>query len=82
MLKLAGRFPVAVRSGVCLSIAFLCGGLTAFSSGASPPNPEWIPSTDQTIVIDGVVDEAAWDHAWSTELPVEFSPGENTEAPV
>ncbi len=75
------RFRAVLRVGTFLIVALFGSGLTALASDAAS-NPEWIPSTEESIVIDGVVDEAAWDHVWSTELPVEVRPGENTPAPV
>jgi hypothetical protein len=54
------------------------------SSDPPAPAPAFhaIRTTTQPIRVDGVLDEAAWETAWSTELPVEVTPGENTPAPV
>jgi len=53
---------------------------------ADPPVPaptlHEIRTTTQPIRIDGVLDEGVWETAWSKELPVEVTPGENTPAPV
>ncbi len=81
MSHLVARFRAVLRVGTFLIGTLFGPGLAVFASDV-PSNPEWIPSTEESIVIDGVVDEAAWDHAWSTELPVEVRPGENTPAPV
>ncbi len=41
-----------------------------------------LPSTSAEIVVDGVMDEAAWADAVAIPVDVETRPGENTEAPV
>ncbi len=41
-----------------------------------------IPETDESIDIDGVIDDAAWENALVVELKYETSPGENVEPPV
>jgi len=41
-----------------------------------------IPKVNQRIVVDGVLDEAVWQRAWSSTLDYEVRPGENTPAPV
>ena len=41
-----------------------------------------IPPTDSEIRIDGVLDETAWQRAASVQLPYEYFPGDNVEAPV
>jgi len=41
-----------------------------------------IPRAETPIVVDGVLEEDAWRHAWSEELRYEVRPGENTPAPV
>ncbi|MDQ2070821.1 carbohydrate binding family 9 domain-containing protein [Natronospira bacteriovora] len=42
----------------------------------------FIPHTDETIVVDGRLDEAVWSKAAEFELPYETRPGENTPAPL
>ena len=39
-----------------------------------------IPRVDERISVDGVLDEAVWDSAWSMFLDYEVRPGENTPA--
>ncbi|MEN8164637.1 MAG: DUF5916 domain-containing protein, partial [Acidobacteriota bacterium] len=75
------RFRVGSWAVGVLIVALFWAGPTVFASD-SGPKPKWISTVQGPILIDGVVDEAAWDHAWSTELPVEVQPGENTPAPV
>ncbi len=53
-------------------------GVPAESAG--PPN--LIPRTGSAPQVDGVLDEACWDGAWTAELPFEVYPADNTPAPV
>jgi len=46
--------------------------------GAAEPAPLQIPRIDQRITVDGVLDEPAWEMAWSMSLDYEVQPGENT----
>ena len=41
-----------------------------------------IPRTESALEVDGILDEPAWATAWTTELPYEVSPADNTPAPV
>ncbi|MEA5446432.1 DUF5916 domain-containing protein [Gammaproteobacteria bacterium AB-CW1] len=41
-----------------------------------------VPHTDETITVDGHLDESVWDRALVMELPYETRPGENISAPV
>lgn len=41
-----------------------------------------IPSISGDIVVDGVIDEAAWSQAASIDIGTEIGPGDNTPAPV
>ena len=45
-------------------------------------DPHVVPRTDLEVVVDGVIDEAAWDAALKLELRYEVTPGENSEPPV
>ncbi|HUX05876.1 MAG TPA: hypothetical protein VMX35_01060, partial [Acidobacteriota bacterium] len=45
-------------------------------------NPDSISETTQNIVVDGRLDDAAWENALIVELDYETSPGENTPSPV
>jgi len=47
----------------------------------SPP-VHVIPSTDQKLIINGVLDEPAWESAARIELKYEFYPGHNIKPPV
>ena len=62
------------RGIAILGALFIAGGLATAS--AAPPHQ--IPRIDTGISVDGVLDEAAWDHAWSMTLDYEVRPGENT----
>ena len=41
-----------------------------------------LPRTQGSIVIDGVIDDAAWAEALQVDIDIETRPGENTPAPV
>jgi hypothetical protein len=59
--------------------------LAAFANQSEPPQARprgQVPRIEAPIEIDGALDEIVWKQAWSTELPVEVNPGENTPAPV
>lgn len=59
--------------------------LGAFANQSEPPQARprgQVPRIEAPIEIDGALDEIVWKQAWSTELPVEVNPGENTPAPV
>ncbi len=44
--------------------------------------PHQIPRIDTRIEVDGTLDEAVWEQAWSMTLDYEVHPGENMPAPV
>jgi hypothetical protein len=44
--------------------------------------PYRIPRVDDSVELDGVLDEIAWQQALTLELAYEVDPGENTPAPV
>ncbi len=79
-----------MRSVLTALLVFLAAAPVAGAGparrAADPPAPapalHEIRTTTQPIRIDGVLDEAAWETAWSQDLPVEVTPGENTPAPV
>ncbi len=79
----------------CPSAAFCSSSVVApllvvIAAGASTPTepagrgsaPHPIPRVDARIDVDGVLDEAVWQQAWSTTLDYEVRPGENTPAPI
>jgi hypothetical protein len=45
-------------------------------------NPYIVPRVGSSVEIDGILDDAPWNEALILELPYEYSPGENTPAPV
>jgi hypothetical protein len=47
-----------------------------------PATPYQIPRIDAQVTVDGVLDEAVWDEAWTMTLNYEVRPGENTPPPV
>ncbi len=79
--------PASRRSRTVLStswIYLLLAGLAAQPATAADPSshPYQIPRIDARPSIDGRLDEAEWDDAWSLWLDYEVRPGENTPAPV
>jgi len=48
----------------------------------SQASPFQIPRVEERIGVDGVLDEAVWEQAWTMTLDYEVQPGENTPAPV
>jgi hypothetical protein len=58
------------------------GLLLASTSLPALASPPLLPSTDDEIVIDGVLEEAAWAHAVAIDIDVQTRPGENIPAQV
>ncbi len=56
-----------------------CASLAGVAVVAAPAN---LPSTTDPITIDGVMDEAAWQHATQISIDTETNPGENLPARV
>ena len=48
----------------------------------SQASPFQIPRVEDRIGVDGLLDEAVWEQAWTMTLDYEVQPGENTPAPV
>ncbi len=48
----------------------------------SPPATHDIPRVDAEVRVDGVLDEAVWDRAWTMTMDYEVQPGENIPAPA
>lgn len=66
-----------------VSILFSIGSLVSTVGGEEvSPVPIPIPKASGEIVIDGVIDEAAWSDAALFAIAFEVRPGENTPAPV
>ncbi len=67
------RFIVKLTAG-------LIGSTVCFSNGVAAINE--LPSTTGSVVIDGSLDDKAWQDATKIELPYENNPGENLPARV
>ena len=69
-----------------IALAFLLPCITAIPSAAaetgSRDNPHRVTRATSEIIIDGAIDEPAWDDALSLELEYEIRPGENVKPPV
>ena len=69
------------RPGPLRSVALGCAALLGASGlAANGLVPHSIPHLESGATIDGVLDEAAWQNAWSMTLDWEVQPGENTPA--
>ena len=73
-------------AAICLVLIGLCQTLAtaqeAPAADEEPTTPFQIPRVDTRIDVDGVLDEAVWQRAWTMTLDYEVQPGENTPAPV
>ncbi len=69
---------------IALALSALC--ITAIPSAAaetgSADDPHRVTRATSEIIIDGAIDEPAWDDALSLELEYEVQPGENIKPPV
>jgi hypothetical protein len=73
-----------------VGIALLAAAILPIDALAqAPPNkpssrsaPHHIPRIEAQVVIDGKLDESAWERAWTSTLDYEVYPGENTPAPI
>ena len=71
-----------MRCGSLLPLV-LALGLAAQEKQPLPPAARYeIAATAGTIKVDGVLDEEAWKNCQVIKLPTEWSPGDNTPAPV
>lgn len=75
------RFLSAVIACVSVGVGVWPAGFAAASSGDSE-DPHQVPRAGSEIVIDGIVNEAAWDEALRLNLEYEVRPAENTPPPV
>ncbi len=65
------------------AMALFCSAFHGvFAEGVPNESALVVPLATGEIKIDGHLDEEAWSHALEIPLPVEFSPAENTPAPV
>ena len=69
--------PVVILS--CNFMVTVAGCMTLAGSGDAP-HP--IPRTESAVEVDGILNEPAWEAAWTIELPYEVYPADNTSAPV
>lgn len=56
--------------------------VTQASAGEAAPAVHAIPRAASPVKVDGVLDELAWEGAWSMDLAYEVRPGENVPPPV
>ncbi len=67
----------------CLILTVLAFPALAASKGSgTAADPYIVPRTDSRIIVDAMLDEAAWESALVLELNYEVSPGENIPPPV
>jgi len=75
--------PIALL--VLTTVLLLSAVVSPAGAANLPPierGPHAIPRVESTVKIDGLLDEAAWEQAWSKEMTFEVRPGENVPAPV
>jgi hypothetical protein len=83
-------FPIGAprRALLLAALALPATALPAAAQVAATTTPAGaqvvraIPRVETDIVVDGVLDDAAWANAAAVDLPFEVSPGDNTPAPV
>ena len=83
----AGREWSTLRGTLATAtLALIIGVVPGEDLGAREPGSEGdpfeVPRAKTEIVIDGILDEDAWDNALVLELNYEVRPGENIEPPV
>src|SRR4249919_864094 len=79
------NFLMGARLLALLVAAVPAFSSTAFAQVAAVPGDKpvrAIPRASSDIVVDGVLDDAAWAQAKAIALPYEVTPGDNTPAPV
>ena len=70
-------------SALCLAPALIHGTPRATAQDTTPSRQKIrLSATDTPLRIDGRLDEPAWRQAVVIALPYEWSPGDNTPAPV
>jgi len=67
---------------VAISTASSVAAQEPVSPAGDPAPPLQIPRVEESIQVDGVLDEPLWRQAWTMTLDYEVKPGENTPAPV
>jgi hypothetical protein len=77
--------PRRLRLHLPALLVVLCG--PAFAQTPAPPAPSYVPGgriplLQGDIVIDGRLDDAAWQDALVQEINYDIEPGDNTQAPV
>jgi hypothetical protein len=77
-----GWLPFSKRPGGLLLFPTLLLGLASAAWSEREPPMYDVGRASGAIVVDGRVEEAAWSAAARFELPFEFRPAENVEAPV
>lgn len=60
----------------------VCFVITAAGPRGAVSEPGRIPRINHNVVVDGRLEDPAWSNAWSTLLPYEVHPGDNSPAPV
>ena len=67
--------PIVILA--CNFMVLAAGCMTVAASGVPPHQ---IPRTGSAVNVDGILEEPAWETAWTTELPYEVHPADNTPA--
>ncbi|MGB0496516.1 MAG: hydrolase, partial [Kangiellaceae bacterium] len=80
MLKTNGFFPQIIKYHFILSLIYFSNCL--FSAENKIPNLSVLIASQQSIEIDGVLDEQIWKNAIKVPLSYEIEPAENQNAKV
>jgi hypothetical protein len=78
---LVGLRTIRAVASYVFALCVLGGNPSAAENGEEKV-PHEIPKATSVVVIDGAIDESAWQEALTLELRYEVMPGENTEPPV
>jgi hypothetical protein len=69
---------------LAMTVGLVAGSAEAKWPAVETPKtaPQTISRTASPVIVDGALDEAAWQKAWTMDLKYEVSPRENVPAPV
>jgi len=70
------------QGALAATLLLTSGVASAADEPGSRDNPYRVTRATSEVVVDGVIDEPAWDDALTLELEYEVSPGENVPPPV
>jgi len=74
--------PFALSTATCVLLLTACVLPANAADGAPEKVPHRIPRVEGSVDVDGVLDDAVWEHALVMGVNTEVRPGENIPAPV